>query len=264
MRDDAAGAALPDAGDARARARRRLRSRTSARPADQVPWIMEHRPIALEAIDHELFYDEMQQNMHHSALTELPRSDRSRARGCWSSSAPTRGDEADELRAAIRRGRPQARLCRGRDQHLRGQAAGAEALGGARGRARRDRVPARRPRPLAGLGGLGRAAGALRRLHARPEEALRRVRLPRRDVRPHRPGLRPLADRLRPPHAAGLEDVPRLHGGGGRPRASRTAARSPASTATASSAPSCCRSSTARRSSRPSASSSGSGTPTGR
>ncbi|HET7573333.1 MAG TPA: FAD-linked oxidase C-terminal domain-containing protein [Gaiellaceae bacterium] len=46
----------------------------------QVPWIMEHRPIALEAIDHVLFEDEMDKNMHPSALSELPANDRD---GAW-------------------------------------------------------------------------------------------------------------------------------------------------------------------------------------
>jgi FAD/FMN-containing dehydrogenase/Fe-S oxidoreductase len=46
----------------------------------QVPWIMEHEPIALEAVDHLLFEREMHQNMHASALGELPHSDRP---GAW-------------------------------------------------------------------------------------------------------------------------------------------------------------------------------------
>ncbi len=46
----------------------------------QVPWIMEHKPIALEAVDHLLFAHEMHQKMHTSALRELPHSDRP---GAW-------------------------------------------------------------------------------------------------------------------------------------------------------------------------------------
>ena len=46
----------------------------------QTPWIMEHRPIAVEAIDHLLFEDEQQENMHPSALSELPANDRD---GAW-------------------------------------------------------------------------------------------------------------------------------------------------------------------------------------
>ncbi len=47
----------------------------------QVSWIMEHRPIALEAVDHLLFEHEMHQNMHPSALSELPQQRPRRARG---------------------------------------------------------------------------------------------------------------------------------------------------------------------------------------
>ena len=46
----------------------------------QVPWIMEHKPIAVEAIDHLLFEHEMHQNMHPSALSELPHNDKE---GAW-------------------------------------------------------------------------------------------------------------------------------------------------------------------------------------
>jgi FAD/FMN-containing dehydrogenase/Fe-S oxidoreductase len=46
----------------------------------QVPWIMEHGPIALEAVDHLLFEHEMHQNMHTSALGELPHRDKP---GAW-------------------------------------------------------------------------------------------------------------------------------------------------------------------------------------
>jgi Fe-S oxidoreductase len=46
----------------------------------QVPWIIEHGPIALEAVDHLLFEHEMHQNMHTSALGDLPHNDRP---GAW-------------------------------------------------------------------------------------------------------------------------------------------------------------------------------------
>jgi FAD/FMN-containing dehydrogenase/Fe-S oxidoreductase len=46
----------------------------------QVPWIAEHKPIAVEAIDHLLFEHEMHQNMHPSALSELPHNDKE---GAW-------------------------------------------------------------------------------------------------------------------------------------------------------------------------------------
>jgi FAD/FMN-containing dehydrogenase/Fe-S oxidoreductase len=48
--------------------------------ADQVPWILEHRPIGLEALDHLLFEYEQQKNMHPSALSEMPASD---GDGAW-------------------------------------------------------------------------------------------------------------------------------------------------------------------------------------
>jgi FAD/FMN-containing dehydrogenase/Fe-S oxidoreductase len=47
---------------------------------DAVPWILEHRPIGLEAMDHQLFLDEQHKNIHPTALTELPCSDRG---GAW-------------------------------------------------------------------------------------------------------------------------------------------------------------------------------------
>jgi len=46
----------------------------------QVPWIVEHKPIALEAVDHLLFEDEMHKNMHPTALSELPGNDEE---GAW-------------------------------------------------------------------------------------------------------------------------------------------------------------------------------------
>jgi FAD/FMN-containing dehydrogenase/Fe-S oxidoreductase len=50
------------------------------RAADQVPWIVDHRPVALEAIDHRLFHEEQEQNMHPSALSQLPAND---VDGAW-------------------------------------------------------------------------------------------------------------------------------------------------------------------------------------
>jgi FAD/FMN-containing dehydrogenase/Fe-S oxidoreductase len=63
----------------------------------QVPWIMEHRPIALEAIDHELFFDEMQQNMHPSALSELPARERDQAAWLLVEFGADSLEESDEL-----------------------------------------------------------------------------------------------------------------------------------------------------------------------
>ena len=44
--------------------------------ADQVPWILEHRPIGLEAMDNVLYEDEMEQKMHTTELSKLPAHDR--------------------------------------------------------------------------------------------------------------------------------------------------------------------------------------------
>jgi FAD/FMN-containing dehydrogenase/Fe-S oxidoreductase len=63
----------------------------------QVPWIMEHKPIALEAIDHELFEEEMQQNMHPSALREMPSRDRDQAAWLMVEFGADSREEADEL-----------------------------------------------------------------------------------------------------------------------------------------------------------------------
>ena len=70
----------------------------------------------------------------------------------------------------------------------------------------------------------------------------RALRLRELALRPLRPGLRPRALELRPRRrATGIAKFRALPRRGGRPRASSSAARSPASTATASRAPSCCR-----------------------
>lgn len=43
-----------------------------ATAADHVPAIMQHKPIALEGIDHQLFKDEQLENMHPDELSQLP------------------------------------------------------------------------------------------------------------------------------------------------------------------------------------------------
>ncbi len=63
----------------------------------QVPWIMEHRPIALEALDHRLFEQEMQQNMHPSALSELPARDHDSAAWLLVEFGADTKEESDEL-----------------------------------------------------------------------------------------------------------------------------------------------------------------------
>ena len=73
-------------------------------------------------------------------------------------------------------------------------------------------------RHLGRLGGLGGAAGPARRLPARPDQAVRRVRLLRRgSVRPLRPGLRAHQDPLRPGHRRRHRDVPPVHRARRRP-----------------------------------------------
>ncbi len=64
---------------------------------DAVPWIMEHRPIALEAVDHRLFEDEMHQNMHPSALRNLPHSDRDFGAWLMVEFGADSKEESDEL-----------------------------------------------------------------------------------------------------------------------------------------------------------------------
>ncbi|HET7674954.1 MAG TPA: FAD-binding oxidoreductase, partial [Gammaproteobacteria bacterium] len=46
-----------------------------ATAADHVPAIMQHKPIALEGIDHQLFEDEQQEHMHPRELSQLPKGD---------------------------------------------------------------------------------------------------------------------------------------------------------------------------------------------
>jgi FAD/FMN-containing dehydrogenase/Fe-S oxidoreductase len=68
--------------------------------ADQVPWILEHRPIGLEAMDNVLFEDEMKQKMHTTQLARLPAHDRD---GGWlfvEFGADT-AEEADEAAQAF-------------------------------------------------------------------------------------------------------------------------------------------------------------------
>ncbi len=84
-------------------------------------------------------------------------------------------------------------------------------------------------------------------------------------VRPLRPGLRARAHRLRPRDRGRHRQLLALHRRGGRSGGAATAARSPASTATARRAPNCCRRCTATGAgAAPSASSRRSGIPQGR
>ncbi len=63
---------------------------------DAVPWVMEHRPIGCEAIDHVLFADEQHLHMHPSELKQLPARDEDAAWLLVQFGADTKA-EADEL-----------------------------------------------------------------------------------------------------------------------------------------------------------------------
>ena len=102
-----------------------------------------------------------------------------------------------------------------------------------------SRASARPPRPrrarhLGGLGGLRRAARASRRLPARPSQAASTVRLRLLALRPLRPGLHPHPDRLRPRDRRGHRRSTAASSTRPPTWSSATAARSRASTATAS------------------------------
>ena len=219
--------ARPRARSLVARLPRRLRRRpTTCRRCSSI------EPIGLEGIDDVLVEDMTSKGMHRDDLALLPDGQRLAAGRVRRRRRRTEAD--DKARAAdgrARERRPDPPAMKLFDDPARGAAA----LEGARGGPRRDRLRARQARHLGGLGGLGRAARAARRLPARAARAARRVRLRRRALRPLRPGLRAHPHRLRPRRRAdGIAHVPRLPRRGGRPRASATAARSPASTATAS------------------------------
>ena len=63
---------------------------------DAVPWVLEHRPIGCEAIDHILFANEQHKNMHPSELRQLPARDEDAAWLLVEFGADTK-EEADEL-----------------------------------------------------------------------------------------------------------------------------------------------------------------------
>jgi FAD/FMN-containing dehydrogenase/Fe-S oxidoreductase len=69
--------------------------------ADQVPWILEHRPVGLEAMDRQLFEDEQAKNMHPTALEQLPNAERG---GAWllvELGAETRAEAVELARAFV-------------------------------------------------------------------------------------------------------------------------------------------------------------------
>ena len=159
--------------------------------------------------------------------------------GCSSSWPATTAGEVPAARRRAGRRRGGARRARGRPTRPRRPRCGGSAR----------TAPAWRPAPAtagpahAGLGGRRGAAGAARRLPARVRRAAGRARAPRAAVRALRRRLRARAgstSRWRGPAARGR--VPRLRRGRRAAGRRRTAARCPASTATAGRAASCCRS----------------------
>jgi FAD/FMN-containing dehydrogenase/Fe-S oxidoreductase len=69
--------------------------------ADQVPWVLLHRPVGLEAMDRQLFEDEQQKSMHPTALGQLPNAARG---GAWllvELGAETRGEAVELARAFV-------------------------------------------------------------------------------------------------------------------------------------------------------------------
>ena len=231
--------------------RRRARSWWSASPTSTprpatVPAVLELGPIGLEGMDDRLIARQRAQGPQRRgprAAAALGCSRTASSAGCLL--VEFGGDDAGRGRRRARRA-PRAR---------------SRELPGFRGRRcstppqqqrmwelresgpRRHRARARQERHLGGVGGLGGAAGAPRRLPARPaRRCYDELRLPRLVLRPLRAGVRAhphLASTSTP--RRGSTSYRALRRGGRRPRASPTAARSPASTATARAAASCCR-----------------------
>ena len=124
----------------------------------------------------------------------------------------------------VRRGdarRPARHRARARRLLLRRPRPRGRAVGGPRRRPGRDRARAGPPRHLGRLGRLRRPPGPARGLPAGPEQAVRRVRLQRRErpepVRPLRPGLRAHPHPLRPLQHRRRPEVPPVHGARRRP-----------------------------------------------
>ena len=231
--------------------------------ADQVPWILEHRPIGLEAMDNILYQNEMEQKMHPTELAKLPAHDRD---GGW---------------LFVEFGAD--------DEHEADEAAKAFAADARKHGCAEDEITiVEDPKQEAGLwltreGGLGATTFPPdgRDYWAGWEDSA---------VPPERCGdyLRDLKklETKYDYHGSmyghigqgcihtsidfdlrskqGVDEVPPRSWRRRPTSSSPTAARSPASTGTARRARSCCRSSSARRSSTLSASSSASGIPTGR
>ena len=162
--------------------------------------------------------------------------------------AVRRGHRCDRGGGAVprRRGRPH---CRRTAPHRHRHPGAAGAVADPRGR-RRPGGPFAEPARAGRLGGRRRAARQARRLPARLRRAAEGERAGRRSLRPLRRRLRARADRLR---ARGRRGPGQVSASSWRAPPTwwrRTAARCPASTATAGRARSCCRGCTRRRRSR--------------
>ena len=219
------------------------------RAAEAVPEVLAAGPIGLEGMDRFLVDNELTRRSYRETLARLPPGD------AWL--LVEFGGETREEAPGASPG--DWRPARTRSCGDSGRAG--EDLAGARGRGGDDLARSPPRRRLAGLGGLGGGARALRRLSPRPPRPPRPSRLSRGLLRPLRGGVPPRAHRLRLQHAGGDPDLPRRSWKRRRTWWWRTAARSPASTATASSAASSSPACSATSWSRPSASSRRSGTP---
>ncbi len=150
--------------------------------ADDVPRLLKRsRPTQLEALDRRMAQSMREEGAYLDSLHQLPEGE------SWLLVQFT-GDSQDEVDgqgAALIQA-----LGRGEDDPtvaFTDDPARTRDAQGPRSRPRRHRTAARWPGDLGGLGELGRGARSPRRLPARPEEAVRRVRLrPSLPVRPLR------------------------------------------------------------------------------
>ncbi len=190
-------------------------------------------PIACEGLDRRLIC----QHPEEGAAPEVPGLSARRADGFLSSSsAATTGAEADRTRARRRHdARPRGRAASTGDEALRRSRARGEGLEDARVRPRRDGARPRRGGHLARLGGLGGAPRSAGRLPARAAASCstRPMGYKRALYGHFGQGCVHCRIDFDLTSERGIGDYRRVHERGRRPRASATAARSRASTATA-------------------------------
>ena len=176
------------------------------------------RPIGLEGLDEELIHEQAEQHMHAQDLEELPK-DGSKAWLLVQFGADTTEESVGTAREFAQwlvqdKGYDEDRILVMKSAQEGGQSQDIweireGGLGSTAFAARRGQ--------LAGLGGLGRAAGQDRQLCHRPASADEPVRAQGCHVRALRPGLHPLPAQLRPADRRRDRQLPRVHGGGGRP-----------------------------------------------